>query len=247
MALTRALAATGEQITNTENYVSSALAFPVQAYLPAVNAGASGTVAVGDTIEVESTAGGSIELLTIDGRRVGVVPPRRAAKVVARTGEAQSETDDWTFELLPSMNGSEMRVADVTIPTADVLTLNATPFELIPAPGAGKAIIFEGAVLTKAAGTAYANIAAGEDLALKYTDGSGLDVAVAEMTGFADQATAQVRYIRPQTGALAAGTVSDFTPVANAALVAHMLVGEIDTGDSDFKLRIFYRVVPTAL
>lgn len=136
---------------------------------------------------------------------------------------------------------------DVTLTAAQVLALNATPRTLVAAPGAGKALIFEGAVLTKAAGTAYGGIAAGEDLAIKYTDGSGEDVGVAEMTGFADQTTAQVRYIRPQAGALAAGTVSDIVPVANAALVAHMLVGEITTGDSDFKFRVYYRVVPTVL
>lgn len=136
---------------------------------------------------------------------------------------------------------------NVTITTAQVLALNATPITLVAAPGAGLALIFEGAVITKAAGTAYGAIAAGDDLAVKYTDGSGEDVGVCEMTGFADQTTAQVRYIRPQAGALAAGTVSDITPVANVPLVAHMLTGEITTGTSDFKLRVFYRVVPTVL
>lgn len=136
------------------------------------------------------------------------------------------------------------RVASVTVTSAEVLALNATPVSLIAAPGANKALIFEGAVLFKAAGTAYAAVAAGEDLAIKYTDASGDEVGQAEMTGFADQTTAQVRYIRPHT---AASGVSDITPVANAALVAHMLVGEITTGDSDFDFRIYYRIVPTVL
>lgn len=139
------------------------------------------------------------------------------------------------------------KFVDVTVTSAEVLALNATPITLVAAPGADQALIFEGAVLYKAAGTAYAAIAAGDDLAIKYTDENGIDVAVSEMTGFADSTSAQTRYIRPQTGALAAGTVSDFTPVANAALVAHMLTGEITTGDSDFLLRIYYRVVPTVL
>lgn len=246
MALSRALAADGEQITNTENFVSSALTFPVKAFLPAVNAGATTTVAVGDRIEVQST-GSSIELVTIDGRRVGIVPPRRAAVVVARTGEAQSEDDDWTFTLLPSMDSSDIRQADITITSAELLALNATPISLIAAPGADKAIWFMGAVLTKAAGTAYAGIAAGEDLAFCYTNAAGLDVGVCETTGFLDQATAQARVVNPQTGALAGGTVSDFVPVANAALVLALLTGEITTGDSDLKVRVFYRIVPTVL
>lgn len=143
-------------------------------------------------------------------------------------------------------------VADVALTAAEVLALNATPIELIPAPGANKAIIFEGAVIHKPAGTAYAGVAAGEDLSLKYTNGSGLEVGVCEMTGFADQTTAQTRFIRPIDGrdvtlATNAGAPSDLTPVANAALVAHMLVGEITTGDSPFRFRISYRIVDTVL
>lgn len=136
---------------------------------------------------------------------------------------------------------------DVTISSAQLLALNATPITLVAAPGANKAIILEGVVAYHAGGTAYAGIAAGEDISLKYTNGSGQEVAVIETTGFLDQTTAQVRYAKPQTGAIAAGTVSSITPVANAALVAHMLVGEITTGDFALKLRVYYRVVPTVL
>ena len=139
------------------------------------------------------------------------------------------------------------RYVDVTITTGQLLALNATPIEVVAAPGPNKAVIFEGAVLHKPAGTAYAAIAAGEDLSFKYTNGSGLEVAVVETTGFLDQATAQTRYARPQTGAIAAGTVSSVTPVANAALVLQLLVGEITTGDSALIVRVFYRVVPTVL
>lgn len=144
----------------------------------------------------------------------------------------------------PKLEEQVQRVIDVSLSAAQVLALNATPITVIAAPGANKAIIFEGAVLHKPAGTAYGGIAAGEDLALKYTDASGAQVGQAELTGFADQTTAQTRYIRPHT---AASGVSDITPVANAALVANILTGEITTGDSAFKLRIYYRIVPTVL
>jgi hypothetical protein len=139
------------------------------------------------------------------------------------------------------------RVADKTITSAQVLALNATPITLVAAPGADKAIIFEGAVLATAGGTAYGGIAATEDFAFRYTNGSGIDVGHAEATGWLDQTTAQVRYCRPQTGAVAEGTISDFVPVANAALVAHMAVGEITTGNYDIRVRVYYRVVPTTV
>jgi len=139
---------------------------------------------------------------------------------------------------------AEEKSVDVTLTAAQVLALNATPITLVAAPGANLALIFDGAVLHKPAGTAYAGVAAGEDLAIKYTDASGLEVGQAEMTGFADQTTVQTRYIRPHT---AASAISSITPAANAALVAHMLVGEIITGDSVFRFRVFYRIVPTVL
>jgi hypothetical protein len=130
---------------------------------------------------------------------------------------------------------------DVVIPAASVLTLNATPVTLVPAPGANLGLVFEGATIHKPAGTAYAGIAAGEDLSVKYTNAAGAEVGEAETTGFLDQATAQTRYVRPHT---AASLISSVTPVANSPLVAHMLAGEITTGDSPLHIRIHYRIVP---
>ena len=130
---------------------------------------------------------------------------------------------------------------DVLVSSAELLALNATPKQLVPAPGANRALVFEGAVIVKPAGTAYGGIAAGEDLSIKYTDGSGAEVAQCEATNFLDQATAQTRQVRPHT---AASSVSDKTPTANAALVLHMLTGEIITGDSPLHVRVYFRVIP---
>lgn len=144
----------------------------------------------------------------------------------------------------PTGKGSGLAHVDVTLTAAQVKALNATPRTLVAAPGAGYAIVFEGAVVAFTYGSAaYAGIAAGEDLAVRYTDGSGTQVGAVETTGFLDQTSSQMRYVRPFN---AASGVSDLTPTANAALVAHMLTGEITTGDSPVKIRVFYRVVPIA-
>lgn len=132
---------------------------------------------------------------------------------------------------------------DVLVSSAELLALNATPKTLVPAPGAGYAIIFKGAEIFKPAGTAYGGIAAGEDLSVKYTNGAGAEVGQCEATGFLDQATAQSRYCRAHT---AASLNSAITPVENAALVLHMLVGEITTGDSPLHVRVSYDIVPTS-
>lgn len=130
---------------------------------------------------------------------------------------------------------------DVLVSSAELLALNATPKTIVPAPGANFGLVFEGATIHKPAGTAYAGIAAGEDLSVKYSNAAGAEVGEAEATGFLDQATAQTRHIRPHT---AASLASDKTPVANAPLVLHMLAGEITTGDSALHVRVWYRIVP---
>lgn len=132
------------------------------------------------------------------------------------------------------------------VTTAQILALNATPVTLLAAPGAGRAIIFKGAVLfLDYNSAAYAGIAAGEDLAIRYTDGSGQIVGECEVTGFLDQTNDETRYVYPI--APLTSPLSSIEPVANAALVLHMLVGEITTGDSPLKLQVFYSIVQSDL
>lgn len=142
------------------------------------------------------------------------------------------------------LGGGLVRVADKQITSAQLLNLFATPIIIAGAPGANRANVLVGAMLHKPAGTAYAGIAAGEDLAIKYTGAAGLQVAGIEATGFLDQATVQTRYANPFN---AASGDSSITPVANAAFVLHMLVGEITTGDSPLNLRVLYMVLPTVI
>ncbi len=135
-------------------------------------------------------------------------------------------------------------IKQATVTTAEVLALFATPIEVIAAPGANKAIILEGAIIHKPAGTAYAGIAAGEDLSLKYTNAAGLAVAGCETTGFLDSTAALSRWMSAYR---AVSAISSITPVANAALVLHLLTAEIITGTSDLILQLHYRIVPMVL
>lgn len=128
-------------------------------------------------------------------------------------------------------------IKKVTLTTAQILALNATPITLLAAPGTGLTTIVRGVLAYKAAGTAYAGIALGEDLTLKYTNASGAIAAQIETTGFLDSASALMA-----SGALPGGLVT-----TNAAIVAHMLTGEIITGTSDVILWIEYDIVPSVL
>ena len=140
---------------------------------------------------------------------------------------------------LESVRTGAARYADVTVSSAELLALNATPKTLVAAPGAGKFLDLVGMTVLYAAGnTAYTGVAAGEDFAVKFTDDSGEEVARMETTGMIDQATDQLRHVQ---GPGAKDAVADYTPVANAPLVLHLLVGEVADGDGTLTVRTYYR------
>jgi hypothetical protein len=133
------------------------------------------------------------------------------------------------------------------VTSAQVLALFATPIEIIPAPGAGRCVIPRKWMVYKPAGTAYAGIAATEDLVLKYTNASGVQVASPiEATGFLDQATAQTAWAGMK-GSADNATPASALAVANAAVVLHMLVGEIITGNTSLFVKVWYDEYPMVL
>ena len=147
----------------------------------------------------------------------------------------------YTEEVLYGVLG----LAKVTVTSAELLALNATPKTLLAAAPTGFANIFMGAALHKPAGTAYAGIAAGEDLVIKATDGSGQQVSsVIETTGFLDSTAVQSRYVGPpgSTSTTAADII-----MASAALVLHLLVGEITTGTGGLVVWTYFRRIPLVL
>jgi len=134
-------------------------------------------------------------------------------------------------------NDTGIVTADITISTAELLALNATPKELVAAPGATKAIIpIDAQLWLDYNSAAYAGIGATEDLEIRHTDGSGQLFGTVETTGFLDATADAYRHIYP----LAAEAS---TPVANAALVMNLAAGEITTGNSPLKVRLRYRTV----
>lgn len=164
---------------------------------------------------------------SIHGRRIGL----------SRLGALILNRNDGIQEILGA-------VTTKAVTSAQLLALNATPITVVTAAGAGLAIVPCRVAIYKPAGTAYAGVAAGEDLVLKYTNGAGAQCSgVIETTGFLDQATAQTRYVGDpgSTGA----TAGDVTPVANADIVLHLLVGEIITGNSPIYVRTWYDIIST--
>jgi hypothetical protein len=137
------------------------------------------------------------------------------------------------------------KYVDVTITSAQLLALFATPQAIVPAPGAGKILVFDEALLfMKFNSVAYNGIAVGEDLAVKYTDGAGLQLGSCETTGFLDATADALRLMQSYRQA---SLVSQITPVANTPLVLQLLTGEIATGNSPLFVRTYFYVLPSTL
>lgn len=77
--------------------------------------------------------------------------------------------------------------ATVTLTASEVKALATTPITLVAAPAAGKALSFQGAHFKLVYGSeVFAE--SGDNLGIKYTDASGVQVSsTIEMTGFIDQ------------------------------------------------------------
>jgi hypothetical protein len=180
----------------------------------------------------------SDELEYFDGITLGTPAAGRVVTLDADKKVTTLHRDLWGFGKV------DHKFEDVTIATADVLTLNATPVAITAVPGAANVIEFEGAIIYKPAGTAYAGIAAGENLQIWYGAAGTTAIATVETVGFLDQATAEVRWVQRGSAASTVDCSIDGTAQLNVALYATILTGEITTGTSDLLFRTFYSIVP---
>lgn len=155
-------------------------------------------------------------------------------------GEFWSDGSAWTmlrrWTVLASGIGAP-RVATGTIPFASVRTLFATPYTVIPAPGAGLYNeVHRCHWWLDYSGVAYDAAAVGDTLSLHYTNGAGAALVDAIAGNAIGAATADYH-----TMALA---VPEVIPVANAAVVAALQAGEwySAAGTSPLKYQIDYTV-----
>ncbi len=128
------------------------------------------------------------------------------------------------------LGGGGIRVAEVTIATASVLTLNGTPVEVVPAPGVGRANI----PLVVIASVAFASAAYAANTSL--TVGYG-GVGIITITGILNATSSKV--------ATAAGTVPAvaIATAQNAAINVSVATGNPTTGDSPITVSVLYTTV----
>lgn len=166
--------------------------------------------------------------VSIHGRRFGLGPKSELIVNDANAG-------------LQDARISPQATARRILTNAEVLALNATPIELVAAPGTGKVLLPNRLTAYKAAGTAYV-AGAGEDLAIIHT-GQAAIVAI-DSAGFLDSALDEFRLgervpANPET--------LDLTALANLALEATILVGEVTGGTSDIVVDLEYEVLDLTL
>lgn len=181
----------------------------------------------------------SQEFNTGDSGERGDTPKAVVTKLNAMMTELY---DAVSVDDVAAASTSDMKFVDVVVSSAELLALFATPKTIVAAPAAGLMNVFEGIVISKPAGTAYAGVATGEDLAVGYTSVT-TPLATIETTGFLDQATVQTRYAPKYA---AASGVNSITPAASA-IVLGLQAGEIITGTSPLNCRVYYRQIPSVI
>jgi len=146
---------------------------------------------------------------------------------------ADGDTRLGNLELLKSAFLCDIRCAYITIPTAEVLTLNTTPVEIVPAPGVGYAIevisvsmkmVFVSAAY--AANTTLQAITSGATVS--QFEGNVLDASVSKQA---------------KLSLVEASGATSTQIIENAAVNMKAKTGDPTTGDSDIQVFVLYRIL----
>lgn len=133
---------------------------------------------------------------------------------------------------------TDVLMTETVLTSQEVKALAAANITLVPAPGAGLALVPEGVFYALDRNAAYDDAASDGDLVLAYHT-TQTALITSEADGFIDAAADAGKYERP--------AVADFAPEANTAIVLDNDGAEF-TGDASnlntLKVRVYYRIVP---
>lgn len=224
----------------------------------AMNTGAlsvSGTLENGPAIFTYASASDDNATVTAANYFAGAVYDLAAGDLIfAKTSEeylslqvAAVDRDAGTVSVSSAaLSGiNPVQTATVKLLSAEILALAAAPKELVPAPGNDRVVQFLGAQLILDYGTvAYTITAAGDDLAVRYTDGAGAIVSeTIETTGFLDQAADTLTNAIPKADAIVAATGS----VNQALVLDNIGANEFTLGNGTLRVVVSYNVLSAEL
>lgn len=152
--------------------------------------------------------------------------------------------------LYEALSGEEF--VDVTLTSAVIKALRATPATLVAAPGVGKALMYLGAALFLDYAGTNVFTESTANLTVKYNNGAGAAAGFSiESTGFIDQATDTASFNSSKLGGAAdlGNIILAKAAVENLPLVLHNIgAGEIagNAGnDNVLRVRTYFAVVRT--
>lgn len=208
---------------------ASAGAVTITLYTPIGNYPNGSQLSDVGTVRVVKTDAGSypVTIATAAGSIVGPTVLRQQNQGALYTADG---VGTW-YSFSPNPSSYETQVS---ISSADILALNATPKTLIQAQGSGKVVIVE-SILLKMVTTAtqYAN---GGALEFRYTNASGAKVT-------ADIAAAVVTAAAATSYTSVAGVTTSLTDVANAAIICDNATAAFITGTGTAVATIKWRCV----
>lgn len=207
-----------------------------------------GTVKIADSVEAADTSNNDVVMTParISGAIQTLVPDATTSvkgKVELSTNaEAQAKTAGTVLTASNLAADGFLQWADVNLTAAEVKALRATPKTLVAAPAAGKTLLLVGALLKLDYGGTNVFTEVDDNLAIKYTNGSGVAVSeTIETTGFIDQSADTYTNAIPKADAIVAATGAEAQ-----ALVLHNTGGDEIAGnaanDNVLRVRIYYIV-----
>ena len=134
-----------------------------------------------------------------------------------------------------------LQYREVTLTATEVKALATTPITLVSAPAAGATIQFLGAALKLNYGGSNVFTEAGDNLGIKYTDASGVQVCgTIESGGFIDQAANTYTNAIPIADAIVAATGAEAQPLVLDNLGSNFAGNAAD--DNTLTVRVYYTV-----
>jgi hypothetical protein len=133
-------------------------------------------------------------------------------------------------------------LAEITVSSAELLALRATPKTLVAAPGAGKVLEYLGAILIYDAGGVGYTVGT-NDMAIRYKDTTGDIISqTIDTAGFIDDTTDRMTQVLP----IVTDSKTPKTDCENQPLVLHNTgAGEFTGGTGVIRAKVSYRIWTT--